>query len=81
MHESENTPGWISGQLSALGVAIGVLIAEQPNRNVLLAEIAAQLDQLVAETKSPGFRAGIASARRMYIPPPVPSDGQPPPNG
>jgi len=75
MNESEKTPGWVSGQLSALGVMVGVMLAKHPNRNVLLAEIGEQLDQLSDTTKSLGIRAGIASARRMYLPPSVPSGG------
>jgi hypothetical protein len=66
---------WVNGQLATLGIAIGTLIAENPTRNVLLASIAEQLDQLALTSKSKGFRQGIASARRMYIPPPLVSHG------
>jgi len=75
MSEAEKSPDWIAGQIAVLGVAIGVLIADQPTRNVLLASITEQLDQLAGSTKSRGIRAGIASARRLYIPPPLVSGG------
>ena len=61
--------GWIFGQLTSVGVAVSVLLAEHPKRNRLLQLISEQLDQLADGTDSASVRAGIDIARRMYIPP------------
>ena len=72
MHEADPLPGWITGQLAALGIAVNVLLAEDGQRDALVASIAAQLDQVALAAVLPGFRRGLNSGRRVFVPPPMP---------